>query len=209
MWVQFSGEGATVCFQLKGGERDEDSVTITNSMAPEPEGSSPYSQEPATGPYPAPTGSNLHSPSNLPKIHSDPILFQRACLIQAPDIPRAKSHVPFPVLGSCQRIRPFPRPLYILRKKKVLRWGVVSPLSNPQAGEPSPVGCPRLLIQFIRSYPPYLEAVSSVRHLRTRQAVVTRDPLNVDSVTIQFTNHELIPARNTSLGSNKRFRQRK
>jgi hypothetical protein len=33
----------------------------TNSMPPEPEGSSPYSQEPATGPYPEPTGSNLHS----------------------------------------------------------------------------------------------------------------------------------------------------
>jgi hypothetical protein len=32
-------------------------------MAPEPEGPSPYSQEPATGPYPEPTGSNLHSPS--------------------------------------------------------------------------------------------------------------------------------------------------
>jgi hypothetical protein len=35
---------------------------ITNPVAPEPEGSSPYSQEPATGPYPDPTGSNLHSP---------------------------------------------------------------------------------------------------------------------------------------------------
>jgi len=38
----------------------------TNSVAPEPEGSSPYSQEPATGPYPEPTGSNLYSPSQSP-----------------------------------------------------------------------------------------------------------------------------------------------
>jgi hypothetical protein len=38
------------------------------------------------------------------------------------------------------------------------------------------VGCPRLLIQYIRSYPPCLEAVSSVRNLRTRHAMVTRDP---------------------------------
>jgi hypothetical protein len=30
-------------------------------VAPEPQGSSLYSQEPATGPYPEPTGSNLHS----------------------------------------------------------------------------------------------------------------------------------------------------
>jgi hypothetical protein len=28
-----------------------------------------------------------------------------------------------------------------------------------KAGEPPLVGCPRLLIQYIRSYPPYLQAV--------------------------------------------------
>jgi len=36
-----------------------------------------------------------------------------------------------------------------------LRWGVVSNSSNPRAGSPPPVGCPRLLFQYIRSYPPY------------------------------------------------------
>jgi hypothetical protein len=30
---------------------------LTNSVAPEPEGSSPHSQQPATGPCPEPTGS--------------------------------------------------------------------------------------------------------------------------------------------------------
>ena len=35
------------------------------------------------------------------------------------------------------------------------RGGVVSSSPNPQAGGPPLVGCPRLLIQFIRSYPPY------------------------------------------------------
>jgi hypothetical protein len=40
-----------------------------------------------------------------------------------------------------------------------LRWGVVSPTPNPHAGGPPLVGCPRLLSQYIRSYPPYLEAV--------------------------------------------------
>jgi hypothetical protein len=39
---------------------------LTNSVSPEPEGSSPYSQESATGLYPEPTGSNLHSPSQSP-----------------------------------------------------------------------------------------------------------------------------------------------
>jgi hypothetical protein len=42
------------------------SSELTNSVLPEPEGSSLYSQEPATSPYPEPTGSNLHSPSQSP-----------------------------------------------------------------------------------------------------------------------------------------------
>jgi hypothetical protein len=46
----------------------------TNSVAPEPTSSSPYSQEPATGPYPQPTGPLYTHPANLPKIYSDPIL---------------------------------------------------------------------------------------------------------------------------------------
>ena len=35
------------------------------------------------------------------------------------------------------------------------RGGVVSTSPNPQAGGPPLVGCPQLLIQFIRSSPPY------------------------------------------------------
>jgi hypothetical protein len=50
---------------------------------------------------------------------------------------------------------------------------------------PPTVGCPRLLIQHIRSYPPYLEAVSSIRNLRTRRAVVTVDPLNIVGLFIK------------------------
>jgi hypothetical protein len=33
---------------------------VANSVAPEPSGSSPHSQQPANGPYPEPTGSTLH-----------------------------------------------------------------------------------------------------------------------------------------------------
>ena len=36
-----------------------------------------------------------------------------------------------------------------------LRWGVVSTSPNPQAGGPPLLGCPRLFIQYIRSYLPY------------------------------------------------------
>jgi hypothetical protein len=35
-------------------------LELTNSVAPEPEGSSPYLQQPVISPYPEPTGSTLH-----------------------------------------------------------------------------------------------------------------------------------------------------
>jgi hypothetical protein len=52
-------------------------------------------------------------------------------------------------------------------------------MPNSQAGGPPLVSCPRLLSQYIRSFPPYREGVSSIRNLRTRHAMVTRDPPNV------------------------------
>jgi len=36
-----------------------------------------------------------------------------------------------------------------------LQWGVVSTSPNPQARRRPLVGCPRLLIRYIRRYPPY------------------------------------------------------
>jgi hypothetical protein len=36
-------------------------------------------------------------------------------------------------------------------------------------------------MQYIRGYPPYLEAVSFIRNPRKRHAVVTRDPLEEDN----------------------------
>jgi hypothetical protein len=51
---------------------------LTNSVAPEPEGSSPHSQQPANGPYPEPGESPFPPhplpPTSLPKVHFDPIL---------------------------------------------------------------------------------------------------------------------------------------
>jgi hypothetical protein len=46
-------------------------------------------------------------------------------------------------------------PLTVSQHDTFLRWGVVSTSPNPQAGGPPFVGCPRLIIQYIRSYPPY------------------------------------------------------
>jgi hypothetical protein len=52
-------------------------VYITNSVAKEPEGSSPHSQHLITGPYPEPVESNPPPPlpANLLKIHSDRIWY--------------------------------------------------------------------------------------------------------------------------------------
>jgi len=73
-----------------------------------------------------------------------------------PNIPSSKSHVFFLLLRSCQRISPGPRHFAIFRNK-LNSWGF-SPTHNPQAGGPLLVGYPREFIQYIRSYPPYLEA---------------------------------------------------
>jgi hypothetical protein len=82
--------------------------------------------------------------------------------IQTSHVPCTKSHIPFPLLRSYRRISPVPRPLCVIRNIFIFsRWGVVSTSPNPQAGGPPLVGCPRQLIQYIRSYPPYLQAVPS------------------------------------------------
>jgi hypothetical protein len=58
---------------------------------------------------------------------------------------------------------------------------LLGPTPNLQAGGTLLVCCLRLLIQFIGSYTPYLEAVFSIYKLRMCHAVVTRDPHNMES----------------------------
>jgi hypothetical protein len=45
--------------------------------------------------------------------------------------------------------------VWVFLNRFFLQGGFVSTSPNPQAGGPPLLGCPRLLIQFIRSYPPY------------------------------------------------------
>jgi hypothetical protein len=91
-----------------------------------------------------------------------------------------------------QGICPDPRLLMNFCNKLIfLRWGVVSPMLNPQAGGPPIVGCPWLLMQYIRSYPPYLEAVSSICNLRTRHSVVSRDPPNMGPGSVRIHNYPI------------------
>jgi hypothetical protein len=68
---------------------------------------------------------------------------------------------------------PCPECVVIRNKYWVLRGRVVSLPHNPQAGGPPTVGCPRLLIQYIGSYPPYLEAVSSIRNPRNYKITIS------------------------------------
>ena len=78
------------------------------------------------------------------------------CLTPEPD-----RSSPFPLLSLYRRMSPIPRPLCVIHRMfRLLRWGVIT-LPNPQARGPPLVGCPRLFIQYIRSYPPYLQALPS------------------------------------------------
>jgi hypothetical protein len=73
-----------------------------------------------------------------------------------------------------------PKPFVTFRNKLIF-YGeeFLGTCLSPLAGGPPITGCQRLFIQYIRSYSPYLEVVSSIRNLRTRHAVVTRDSPNM------------------------------
>jgi hypothetical protein len=195
---------------------------------PEPEGSSPRSQQPVNGPYPEPSESTPHPPNQSSKINSNPILpstpwssqwflslgLSHQNPVHASPLSHAchMLHPPHSVWfqlsndiwGWVQimklptvQLSPFSRYFIPLRSKYSPQhqgWaicfvtslcfygaGFLAPPPNPQAGipPPPPFGCRRLLIQYIRRYPPYLEAVSSIRNLTTRHAVVTGSSVNI------------------------------
>jgi hypothetical protein len=53
-------------------------------------------------------------------------------------------------------------------------------MPNPQAGGPPLVGRPRLAYSIYSQLPSIPGGLPSIRNLRTRHAVVTRDPPNMD-----------------------------
>jgi hypothetical protein len=131
---------------------------------------------------------------------------ERTCPIHTSNIPSNKSYINFFSLRSfIHRIGPgflwsFVTSIYILR------LGVVSPTSNPQAGAPLLVGYPQMLIQYIRIYPPYLEVVSFIRNLRTRHAVVT-DPPNMAEPTYTDLNPKARMIRNGCSRMNGKYQR--
>jgi hypothetical protein len=66
-------------------------------------------------------------------------------------------------------------------------WGAVIPMPNLQAGGPSFVDCPWLLIQFIHTYSPYLEAISSIHNLKMCHVMVKEIPSNMDHIPTAMT----------------------
>jgi hypothetical protein len=82
-------------------------------------------------------------------------------------------------------LHPCPRPC-VTFSKKLFHFAARSftHTLNYQTGRTPLVGCPRLLIQYIRSHPPYLE----VRNLSTRHAVGTRELINSDWVILTGLN---------------------
>jgi hypothetical protein len=70
--------------------------------------------------------------------------------------------------------------------------GVVSSPPNPEAGGPPAVGCLCFLIQYICSYSPYLEIISSIRNLRMCHAMVIGDPLYMVPKDCKIKIHKTI-----------------
>jgi len=65
-----------------------------------------------------------------------------------------------------------------------LRWAV-SRLANLQFWGLPLIGCSLEFIQYIRGYPPYAEAICSIRKLRSRHAVAKRESFNMFCEQIQ------------------------
>ena len=140
----------------------------------EPEGSSPHSQVPANCPYPEPARSiytptsqflkihlNIILPSTLgsPKwslsskfLHQNSVYASPLCLPCSPQNLILEHFVPM----SYQSSSPGPRQVFIFsNKSSVYGEYLLAPRPTPPAGGPPLVGWSLLLIQYIRSYPPY------------------------------------------------------
>jgi hypothetical protein len=85
--------------------------------------------------------------------------------MEAPIVPSSKFQIHFPVFRSCQTICPGLRINWTFRKKLIFYGGGVVK-TYPKAATCQLL---RLLIQYICSYAPYLEAISSIHNLTDTQ----------------------------------------
>ena len=117
-----------------------------------------------------PTKSNLYLAYSLAAAVGEP------ALIQAPNIPRTKSHVQFSMLSSYQGINERPRQVFMIRNKTSF-YGEESltPRPNPKL-EDHPLSAVKL----------HTGSRSSIRNPRTRHAVVTRIHLSREGMNLRY-----------------------
>ena len=104
------------------------------------------------------------SDSTYPDLSSYSLFFVAARILPSCVMPPLETSPPTDLSGGVFYLRIVLSPEEASRPWVFLnsifsRGGVVSTSPNPQAGGPPLVGCPRLLIQFIRSYPPYQKLI--------------------------------------------------
>jgi hypothetical protein len=107
---------------------------------------------------------------------------------ETPNVRSTKSHVLFPLLKSSQRISPGSRRFETFRNNKnLLWWEVVSPRLNPPtppSWRTTPCRLSATAYSVYSQLPSVTGGLPYISNLRTRQAVVTRDPQHVCIVEI-------------------------
>jgi hypothetical protein len=95
-------------------------------------------------------------PLNLICTSLNPWLLSCPWSIQSSHIPRVKSYIPFLLLRLYQKFIPSPWQLWMFCNVAISYGeGLLACCSTPKLKDYPPVGCPWLLIQYIRSYPSY------------------------------------------------------
>jgi hypothetical protein len=90
-----------------------------------------------------------------------------------------KSHVLFPLLRSCQRISPGPRRFETFRNKNFYCEEFLAPRPTPK-WRTTPCRLFATGYSIYSQLPSVTGGLPSIRNLRTRHAVVTRDPPNME-----------------------------
>ena len=93
--------------------------------------------------------------------------------IQAPNIPRTKSHAPFPFLRSYQSISPGPRQVFMFRNKTSFYREELSSHRTTLKLDDHPFSAVRDCLFNIFGATFHIGGRSSIRKLRTRHVVVT------------------------------------